>query len=118
MTKASVRNASHYFATDSDREAFLALFGNRLDVWFTPEFAAYVRTGQPVHERRIPDVGCPKCGHDNVSIRHCFGGEGSFMPDDRCRLGDPQHFHRHCGRCSYRWRTNETPMDAKEETAP
>lgn len=63
---------------------------------------------------RIPDVCCPKCGNDNVAIRHCFGGEGSFTKDDRCRLGEPQHFHRHCGRCSYRWRTNETPLDAAD----
>jgi diadenosine tetraphosphate (Ap4A) HIT family hydrolase len=44
--------ASARFATDGDRKSFLAMFGGRLDDWFTPEFAAFVRTGpQPVVPR-------------------------------------------------------------------
>lgn len=37
--------ASSRFATKDDREAFLTMFGDKLDAWFTPEFAAYVRGG-------------------------------------------------------------------------
>jgi hypothetical protein len=44
--------ASARFATDGDRKSFLAMFGDSLDDWFTPEFAAFVRTGpQPVVPR-------------------------------------------------------------------
>jgi len=39
------RPASHYFADERSRKAFLALFGDELDAWFTPDFAQYVRTG-------------------------------------------------------------------------
>lgn len=46
MTKAFTRNASHYFATDHDREAFIGMFGqDQLDALFTPAFAYYVRHG-------------------------------------------------------------------------
>lgn len=41
---ATTRDASHYFATDRDRESFLSYFGDKLDTW-SPEFAQYVRTG-------------------------------------------------------------------------
>jgi hypothetical protein len=60
--------ASHRFATDGDHESFLATFGSRLDDWFTPEFAAYVRRGpQPVVPRKhVIPVGEPFRGFKSV----------------------------------------------------
>lgn len=51
---------SQRFATERDRESFLALFGDKLDTWFTPEFAAFVRKGpQPVVARGRVERGEP-----------------------------------------------------------
>lgn len=56
----------------------------------------------------VPDLPCPKCGHDSVALAYCAGeGKGLFLPQDRCYFGEREHFHRRCMRCNYRWRTND-----------
>ncbi len=63
---------------------------------------------------RVPDRPCPKCGDKDVHVAYCDGCDlrpttstlGKYE-DDRCSHGDPEHLHRSCRRCSYRWRTND-----------
>lgn len=50
---------SHRFAARRDRESFRWMFGDKLDEWFSPEFAAYVRNGDK-NERHLP--GCNPTG--------------------------------------------------------
>lgn len=57
---------------------------------------------------------CPKCACADTSLAYCDGcalrPSSSFTGryvDDRCQDGDPEHFHRCCRRCGYRWRTDD-----------
>ena len=62
-----------------------------------------------------PDLPCPKCGGNDTAMRYCDGCNQRPAlqdPDDRCGHGDPEHFHRNCRRCSYRWRTDDV-IDAR-----
>jgi hypothetical protein len=67
----------------------------------------------PADLQRVADLPCPKCGHADVSIAYCDGCAlrplSSLIgnPDDRCIPGHPEHFHRRCRRCGYRWRTDD-----------
>lgn len=74
---------------------------------------ATVDVAWPV-KRQVAWVPCPKCGSLDTSMRYCDGCD--LIPhtsvignhaDDRCRHGDPEHNHRNCCRCSYRWRTDD-----------
>lgn len=63
---------------------------------------------------RVADWPCPKCGDPDVHVAYCDGCDlrptssalGAYE-DDRCSHGDPEHLHRNCRRCSYRWRTDD-----------
>ncbi len=53
-----------------------------------------------------PEVTCPKCGHDYVTVRHSngrqrlsWGGGCSGCPQEGCG----EHLDRQCQRCGYRW---------------
>jgi hypothetical protein len=70
-------------------------------------------TGNPPPQ--VPDLPCRKCGSPDVAIEYCSGDWGSIAPENR----DTGHFHRTCGRCSHRWRTDDALDTAESErTAP
>lgn len=57
---------------------------------------------------------CPKCGYADTSMAYCdgcalrpLGSIAGRYADDACRDGDPEHFHRRCRQCGYRWRTDD-----------
>lgn len=64
----------------------------------------------------VVDLACPKCGHSDVRIAYCdssptlrpWSSVVKSHEDDYCGMHDPEHFHRSCRRCSYRWRTDDT----------
>lgn len=59
----------------------------------------------------VLDLPCPKCGHTDVTL-HYYGEYGCTRPSCDQYAG-PEHFHRHCRRCSYEWSTNDVlPPDA------
>lgn len=69
--------------------------------------------------RIVADLPCRKCGGNEVSVRYCDGCDLrattsvlSKYPDDKCAHGDPEHMHRACRRCGYRWRTDDV-IDAR-----
>lgn len=67
---------------------------------------------------KVPDIPCPKCGHDDVRIFYVEAGYSVFRHDHKmCRDVIPdrtdidgngvldEHFHRTCQRCHYQWPT-------------
>ena len=63
---------------------------------------------------RTSTLRCPKCGYTDTSVEYCDGcmlrPPESIMSkhaDDYCRDGDPEHFHRACRQCRYRWKTDD-----------
>jgi hypothetical protein len=72
-------------------------------------------------EDRAPDVPCPKCGGEDISLAYQKGGSYYEGAHEMCREeiprpvsdADPvgrsfaEHFHRHCRRCQYTWPTND-----------
>lgn len=62
--------------------------------------------------KRVADIPCPKCGSDDVSLYHFpFLGADYSEEHRRCRNEinvaghTPEHFHRTCQRCHFRWPT-------------
>lgn len=70
---------------------------------------------------RAYEASCPKCGSTATKLRYCNLGPGmalvslqhGFYPDDHCQGNDPEHFHRNCETCGYRWVTHDVigPQD-------
>lgn len=58
---------------------------------------------------------CPKCGSPDTQLAHCPPLPIHFLfdelerferhPDDNCVPNEDEHFHRHCEKCGYRWKT-------------
>lgn len=67
---------------------------------------------RPAAVRTLP---CPKCASTGTWMTYCDGCilrptsslAGGRYRDDYCADGDPEHFHRGCKVCSYRWRTDD-----------
>lgn len=63
---------------------------------------------------KVGTLPCPKCASPDTSMAYCDGCAlrpvESIMfkyADDYCRDGDPEHFHRSCRQCGYRWKTDD-----------
>lgn len=63
---------------------------------------------------RALTLPCPKCTCADTAMAYCDGcalrpPESILIKhaDDYCRDGDPEHFHRRCAGCGYRWRTDD-----------
>ena len=66
-----------------------------------------------VDRQRVQETACPKCGGGGTSMAYCDSCHGSVRYDRAlCSHGDPEHFHHHCVRCGFRWRTDDV-IDAK-----
>lgn len=60
---------------------------------------------------------CPKCGSPETRLAYCPPLPVAFLfdalerlerhPDDDCTPGEDEHFHRHCEKCGYRWKTSD-----------
>jgi len=57
---------------------------------------------------------CPKCSSLDTMMAYCDGcrlrppdSVSLKHADDYCRDGEPEHFHRRCNQCSYRWKTGD-----------
>lgn len=69
---------------------------------------------------KVPDLPCPKCGHEDVRMSFEDEAEQFSSWHDHCRGVVPmkysaryerdlfvEHFHRHCQRCRYWWPTTD-----------
>jgi excisionase family DNA binding protein len=73
--------------------------------------------GAVLGKKSVPKTAmlpCPKCSSPETSMAYCDGcalrppeSVSLKHADDYCRDGEPEHFHRRCSQCSYRWKTDD-----------
>ncbi len=73
--------------------------------------------GAALGKRPVPKtqaLPCPKCSSPETSMAYCDGcrlrppdSVSLKYADDYCRDGEPEHFHRRCAQCGYRWKSHD-----------
>lgn len=58
---------------------------------------------------RVDHLDCRKCGNSDVALNFCDASTYRTYrsADDKCLVGESEHFHRYCRRCTYAWRTDD-----------